>query len=773
MADTKISALTTLVAGDIQHTSDVVAIVDTSVTTTKKATAQAVVNAVLAQNTDTTVTGTINQTTIPTSKTLLVSTDIGSTVQGYDATTLKSADIGVTVQGYDAQLADVAGLAVTDGNFIVGNGTNFVAESGATARTSLGLGTGDSPEFTAVNIGSATDTTITRSSAGVIAVEGSNVLMASNIGTTVQGYDADTAKLDVAQTFTAAQTFNNPTVFSAGTASLPSITFTGDTNTGIFSPAADTIAITAGGTNKAQFGTGSATIDGLTVGRGAGAVATNTAVGASALAVNEAGGNNNTAVGYQTLDANTTGDFNTALGSQSLGANTTGEQNSAVGGQALAANTTGSNNVAFGYVALTANTTASDNSAFGVSALTSNTTGTGNHGIGRSALRFNTTGNYNTAVGMDALRENTTASNNTAVGYQALYANTTGTNNSAFGVLTLDAVTTGGGNTAFGNSAGGSLTTGSSNTFIGEGSGSTTTGDSNTFLGRDSGYLITSGTKNTVIGRYSGNQGSLDIRTLSNYIVLSDGDGNPRSWFGANGAGTNWACAKDDGDITMLYGPANLTPNTARSARLGFITNSLNKNWYMAHSWLTTGSLEFVQTAANGGSTMGGTAAFSLNSSGNGIFTGSLSKGSGSFRIDHPLPQLEETHHLVHSFIEGPQADLIYRGKVNLVSGRAEVNIDLASGMTEGTFVALCRDVQCFTTNESDWVHVRGSVSGNVLTIEAQDQAATSLISWMVIGERQDKHMIDTDWTDDNGKVIVEPIKPPKIERTERTEVQS
>ena len=41
----------------------------------------------------------------------------------------------------DAQLQDVAGLAVTDGNFIVGDGANFVAESGATARTSLGLGT--------------------------------------------------------------------------------------------------------------------------------------------------------------------------------------------------------------------------------------------------------------------------------------------------------------------------------------------------------------------------------------------------------------------------------------------------------------------------------------------------------------------------------------------------------------------------------------------------------------------------------------------------------
>jgi len=41
----------------------------------------------------------------------------------------------------DAQLQDVAGLAVTNGNFIVGDGSNFVAESGSTARASLGLGT--------------------------------------------------------------------------------------------------------------------------------------------------------------------------------------------------------------------------------------------------------------------------------------------------------------------------------------------------------------------------------------------------------------------------------------------------------------------------------------------------------------------------------------------------------------------------------------------------------------------------------------------------------
>jgi hypothetical protein len=180
---------------------------------------------------------------------------------------LAPSAIGTTVQAYDAQLADVAGLAVTDGNFIVGNGTNFVAESGDTARTSLGLGTGDSPQFTAVNIGNASDTTVTRVSAGVIAVEGSNVLLASNIGTSVQAYDAqladvagltptdngviigngsnfvvesgatlktslgltigtdvqaydaDTAKTDVAQTFTAAQTFNSGNLKLAGSTS--------------------------------------------------------------------------------------------------------------------------------------------------------------------------------------------------------------------------------------------------------------------------------------------------------------------------------------------------------------------------------------------------------------------------------------------------------------------------------------------------------------------------------------------------------------------------
>jgi hypothetical protein len=169
------------------------------------------------------------------------------------------------------------------------------------------------------------------------------------------------------------------------------------------------------------------------------------------------------------------------------------------------------------------------------------------------------------------------------------------------------------------------------------------------------------------------------------------------------------------------------------------------------HSGTTgiTGSNEVVSIISTGATVTG-----TLN------ITGALSKGSGSFRIEHPLPEKSATHQLVHSFIEGPKADLIYRGKVALVNGKASVNIDAAATMTEGTFEVLCRDVQCFTTNETGWTAVRGKVAGNILTIEAEQVNCADDISWMVIGERKDPHTMETDWTDENGRVIVEPLRP-------------
>jgi len=197
----------------------------------------------------------------------------------------------------------------------------------------------------------------------------------------------------------------------------------------------------------------------------------------------------------------------------------------------------------------------------------------------------------------------------------------------------------------------------------------------------------------------------------------------------------------------------NLYYNNGFKARVTGYTSQIYFN--------TAGGIGFFTN--NGQTTAGATSSLGqrmeISASGAVTIAGSLSKGSGSFRIEHPLESLSKTHQLVHSFIEGPQADLIYRGKLTLVNGKAQANIDEVSTMTDGTFVALCREVQCFTTNESGWDLVKGKVIGNIIYIESQNPNSTDEISWMVIGERKDKHMMDTEWTDENGRVIVEPLK--------------
>jgi hypothetical protein len=113
--------------------------------------------------------------------------------------------------------------------------------------------------------------------------------------------------------------------------------------------------------------TGDAEINGLTVGRGAGNISTNTAAGRSTLS-NNTTGNSNTASGYNALFSNTTGSFNAASGRDALYSNTTGNNNTASGREALYSNTTGIRNTASGWNALFSNTTGSSNTALGTDA---------------------------------------------------------------------------------------------------------------------------------------------------------------------------------------------------------------------------------------------------------------------------------------------------------------------------------------------------------------------------------------------------------------------
>jgi len=139
---------------------------------------------------------------------------------------------------------------------------------------------------------------------------------------------------------------------------------------------------------------------------------------------------------------------------------------------------------------------------------------------------------------------------------------------------------------------------------------------------------------------------------------------------------------------------------------------------------------------------------------------GSLSKSSGTFDIPHPT--LPEPKRLVHSFIEGPRCDLMYRGFVALVNGTATVNIDsdctsnAAHTMTQGTFEALCTNPVCFLQNDDSFDRVKGKVSGNLLTITCENAQSSDVVNWMVVAERKDLFIKQWNRTDPNGFLIPE-----------------
>jgi hypothetical protein len=130
----------------------------------------------------------------------------------------------------------------------------------------------------------------------------------------------------------------------------------------------------------------------------------------------------------------------------------------ALGQGALASNLHGDNNTAMGFQALNANTS-NGNVGVGFQTLISNTT-----------AGFPPNDGTNNAIGYQCLFNNTTGIDNQAFGFRALQDNVGGNFNNAFGWLALSN-STGSSNTAIGDFAGGNLTTGSGNLYLGAGIG--------------------------------------------------------------------------------------------------------------------------------------------------------------------------------------------------------------------------------------------------------------------------------------------------------------
>ena len=171
-------------------------------------------------------------------------TDLTVADGGTGASTL--TDGGVLLGSGTGAITAMAVLA--DGEMIVGDGTTDpVAESGATLRTSIGVGTGDSPQFTGIELGHATDTTITRASSGDLNIEGNLIYRAG--GTDVPVADGGTG---------ASSLTDNAVLTGTGTSAI--------TAEGNLSFNGSTLAVTGAATVSTTLGvTGASTLDGVTI----------------------------------------------------------------------------------------------------------------------------------------------------------------------------------------------------------------------------------------------------------------------------------------------------------------------------------------------------------------------------------------------------------------------------------------------------------------------------------------------------------------------------
>lgn len=411
-------------------------------------------------------------------------------------------------------------------------------------------------------------------------------------------------------------------------------------------------------------------------------------------------GTDNILIGNSVGLSNTTGATNIFIGNSAGLSNTTGFRNVFVGNRTGEDNITGSRNSFFGDIAGTSNTNGSDNSFFGHSsglannasfnsffgafAGSQNTTGANNAYFGESAGRLNLLGSKNSIFGSKA-GENLIGSENSFFGFEAGKGdinNGSGVQNSFFGVES-GRVNNGGSNAFFGYKAGNQNVSGGSNTFIGRDAGLLNrTGNLNVFVGHDAGDQNVGGNFNTAIGA-GANVGNNNITGSSNTAI-----------------GANAVAGGNDIFFATAIGADAIANETA--------TIVLGRN----------NGFDIVKVP--------GTIAVSGNLNVN----GTLSKGAGSFKIDHPLDPANKF--LFHSFVESPDMMNVYNGNVTTdENGLAVVELP-------DYFEALNRDFRYQLTVIGQFAQaiVLEEIKGNRFKIKTDKP--TVKVSWQITGIRKD-----------------------------------
>ncbi len=204
-----------------------------------------------------------------------------------------------------------------------------------------------------------------------------------------------------------------------------------------------------------------------------------------------------------------------------------------------------------------------------------------------------------------------------------------------------------------------------------------------------------------------------------------------------------------NGNLNLLSGAVFYAEDGSEQLPgISFGSDSNTGMWRVGENILgfTTGGVEKMRISSGGVAITG-----SLS------ITGTSDANIKAFKIDHPLDP--DNKYLIHTSIEGPQCDLIYKGQVDLVDGVATVDLDLESKMTPGTFDALNKNPLAWLQNDTGWDRVKGNVNQGILNITCENNNSTDTINWMVVGTRKDDNIIGSDLTDNNGDLITEPSK--------------